>query len=255
MTNPRLPLGYDEMNASRTVGKLAKWSAAGVGVGVAAYATCAGVKWLQFGNVNPSKDDDDELLDEFMPTYDVVDRHHTHVEAPAAVTFAAACEIELQASPLVRAIFKGRELLLGGQPDSAERPRGLVALTESLGWGVLAEIPEREVVIGAVTQPWEANVVFRHVAPQEFSEFHEPGYVKIAWTLRADPAGDQHSVFRTETRAIATDLDARIRFRRYWSFMSPGIILIRRSMLTSLRQEARRRALAGGDEGSGEDSP
>ena len=238
------------MNASRTVGKLAKWSAAGVGVGVAAYATYAGVKWLQYGHVGPSRDEDDQLLDEFMPTYDVVDRHHTHVEAPADVTFAAACEIELQASPLVRAIFKGRELLLGSTPDHAERPRGLVALTESLGWGVLAEIPGREVVIGAVTQPWEANVVFRHVLPQEFSEFHEPGFVKIAWTLRADPVGDQHSVFRTETRAIATDLDARIRFRRYWSFLSPGIILIRRTMLNSLRAEARKR----GSDGSEDDS-
>jgi len=238
------------MNASRTVGKLAKWSAAGVGVGVAAYATYAGVKWLQYGHVGPSQDDHDELLDEFMPTYDVVDRHHTHVEAPPDVTFAAACEIELQASPLVRAIFKGRELLLGSHPDQVERPRGLVALTESLGWGVLAEIPGREVVIGAVTQPWEANVVFRHVAPQDFSDFHEPGYVKIAWTLRADPVGEQHSTFRTETRAIATDLDARIRFRRYWSFLSPGITLIRRTMLTSLRAEARKRVYGG----SGEDS-
>lgn len=242
------------MNASRTVGKLAKWSAAGMGVGVAAYATYAGVKWLQYGHVGPSKDDDDddELLDEFMPTYDVVDRHHTHVQAPPDVTFAAACEIELQASPLVRAIFRGRELLLGTTPDQVERPRGLVALTESLGWGVLAELPGREVIIGAVTQPWEANVVFRHVAPQEFSEFHEPGYVKIAWTLRADPMGDQHSMFRTETRAIATDLDARIRFRRYWSFLSPGIILIRRTMLNSLRLEALRRVRSGEGDASGD---
>jgi hypothetical protein len=244
------------MSASRAAGKLAKWSAAGMGVGVAAYATYAGVKWLQYGRVGPSKDedDDDELLDEFMPTYDVVDRHHTHVQAPPEVTFAAACEIELQASPLVRAIFKGRELLLGTTPDDVDRPRGLVALTESLGWGVLAEIPGREVIIGAVTQPWEANVVFRHVAPQEFSEFHEPGYVKIAWTLRADPIGEQHSIFRTETRATATDLDARIRFRRYWSFLSPGITLIRRTMLNSLRVEALRRVRSGEGEVSAEDT-
>ena len=229
------------MNASRTVGKLAKWSAAGVGAGVAAYATYAGVKWLQYGHVGPSQEDGEQLLDEFMPTYDVLDRHHTHVEAPAEATFAAACEIELQASPLIRAIFKGRELLLGTKPDDIEPPRGLVALTESLGCGVLAEIPGREVVIGAVTQPWEPHVVFRHVPPQEFREFDEPGYVKIAWTLRSDPVNERHSVFYTETRAIATDLDARIRFRRYWSFLSPGIILIRRTMLNSLRAEARRR--------------
>jgi len=224
---------------------------AGSAVVSGGYAAYVAYAWYRYGEPSrPAWWDRDEWLDEFMPTYDVVDRHRTHVQAPPEVTFAAACEIELQASPLVRAIFKGRELLLGTTPDHVDRPRGLVALTESLGWGVLAELPGREVIIGAVTQPWEANVVFRHVAPQVFSDFHEPGYVKIAWTLRADPAGDQHSVFRTETRAIATDLDARIRFRRYWSFLSPGITLIRRTMLNSLRVEALRRVNEGNEEDS-----
>ena len=31
----------------------------------------------------------------------------------------------------------------------------------------------------------QANVVFRSLLPDEFAAFHEPGYVKIAWTLRA----------------------------------------------------------------------
>jgi hypothetical protein len=30
-----------------------------------------------------------------------------------------------------------------------------------------------------------------------------------------------------ETRAMATDQSARTKFRSYWSFLSPGIILIR----------------------------
>jgi hypothetical protein len=51
-----------------------------------------------------------------------------------------------------------------------------------------------------------------------------------------------NSIFRTETRAVATDPVARLRFRRYWSFLSPGIILIRRAMLAPVRAEAERRA-------------
>ena len=94
----------------------------------------------------------------------------------------------------------------------------------ALGWGVLAEIPGREIVVGAVTRPWMAQVVFRALPPDEFARFHEPGYVKIVWTLRADPIGADESVFRTETRAAATDPSARIKFRRYWSFFSPGIV-------------------------------
>ena len=79
---------------------------------------------------------------------------------------------------------------------------------------MLAEIPGREIVMGAVTQPWMANVVFRALPPDEFASFHEPDYVKIVWTLRADPRGPSESTFRTETRAVATDPGPRARFRR-----------------------------------------
>lgn len=50
------------------------------------------------------------------------------------------------------------------------------------------------------------------------------------------------STLRTETRAIATDADARKKFRRYSSFFSPGIILIRWAVLAPVKREAERRA-------------
>jgi hypothetical protein len=135
-------------------------------------------------------------------------------------------------------IFKARQILLGSEPDAAARPRGLLALTKSIGWGVLAEIPGREVVMGAVTQPWRANVVFRPLAPDEFAAFNEPDHVKIAWTLRADALSPNGSIFRTETRAVATDAAARAKFRRYWSLLSPGIIVIRWASLRPLKARA-----------------
>jgi len=208
-----------------------------------AYAGYVGVTWWRYGHpAAPSHDDADTLLDRFMPVYDVNERHHIDVAAPADVTFAAACEQDLMALPLAGAIFRAREVLLGSEPDATIRPRGLLALTKSIGWGVLAEIPGREIVMGAVTQPWRADVVFRSLPPHEFIAFDEPGYVKITWTLRADASGAGKSTFRTETRALATDAAARIKFRRYWAFLSPGIILIRKASLKPLRTEAERRA-------------
>jgi len=49
------------------------------------------------------------------------------------------------------------------------------------------------------------------------------------------------SIFRSETRAIATDADARAKFRRYWALVSPGVLLIRRAMLAPIKAEAERR--------------
>jgi hypothetical protein len=173
-----------------------------------------------------------------MPTYEIAERHHIRVGAPVDITFTAACEVDFQHSPVVRAILNTREAILGGEPDTTVRPRGLLAWAKSIGWGVLTELPGREVVMGAVTRPWEANVSFRALPPQEFAAFNEPGYVKIAWTLRADPITPTQSVFRTETRAVATDASARTKFRRYWSLLSPGIIIIRWMMLKPVKTDA-----------------
>jgi hypothetical protein len=112
---------------------------------------------------------------------------------------------------------------------------------KALGWGMLAELPGREIVMGGVTQPWEPNPVFRALPPDEFAAFNDSGYVKIVWTLRADPADGGKSVFRTETRAVATDPESRKKFRRYWSFLSIGIIAIRRAILPVVKTDAEKR--------------
>jgi len=223
-----------------------KYGTGVLGVAAGAYAAWVSATWLRYGHpAAPSGDDADPLLDEFMPVYEVAERHHTRVAAPADVTFAAACEQDLMALPMVRAIFKAREIVLGAEPDTVTRPRGLLAMTQSIGWGVLAEVPGREIVMGAVTQPWYANVVFRPLPPDEFMAFDEPDYVKIAWTLRADAAGPNASVFRTETRVVTTDAAARAKFRWYWARFSPGIQLIRWQSLGPVRREAERRARLG----------
>jgi hypothetical protein len=222
----------------------ARWSAAAIAGVTAAYSTYVIVAWLRYGRVQLPKNagESDSLLDRFMPTYEVSERHHAHVAAPADVTMTAAYTMELTRPALIRAIFKGRELLMGARPDDEVRPRTLIPLVKSLGWGVLAEVPGREIVMGSVTKPWEANVVFRAITPEDFRAFNEAGYVKIAWTLRADRVGDFESVFRTETRVATTDASARVRFRRYWSLLSPGIIMIRRLSLRPLKAEAERLA-------------
>jgi hypothetical protein len=221
------------------------WIAGALALVAGAYAGYVGITWLRFRHPEPSSANDaDPFLDQFMPVYDVVERHHIGVAAPADVTFAAACEADLLQSPAVRAIFKTREKILGSEPGVTAQAHGILAFTKAIGWGVLAEVPGREVVMGAVTKPWEANVVFRPLPPDEFARFNEPGYVKIAWTIRADAKSATDSVFRTETRAVATDAMARTKFRRYWSMLSPGIIAIRWIMLRPVKAEAERRAAA-----------
>ena len=227
------------MNQTRGSSTALRWLVAGVGVATTLYATRAGFTWLQYGNLlGPNLDEADRLLDEFIPAYEVVERHHVRVAAPAAIALAAACDMDLAQSAIIRGIFRGRELILGAQPDKVRSPRTLLAWAKGLGWAVLAEIPDREVVLGAVTRPWDANPVFRPLPPQEFAGFHEPGYAKIVWTLRADPISATDSVARSETRVATTDQAARKAFRRYWSLVSPGVEVIRWVSLRLVKKEA-----------------
>jgi len=229
------------MNSKELTRSAAKWSAIGLGLAGVPYVTYAATTFLRYGRPRRGKGSSaDPLLDIFMSSYEVVERHSIEIATPADLVLTAATETDIEKCRLVRAIFKGREFILGSEPVNGSRPRGLLAQMQSLGWRVLAELPGREFVVGAVTKPWEPNPVFRGLAPDEFTKFQEPGYVKIAWTLRADAVGDTKSVFRTETRAIATDAAARKKFRRYWSLLSPGIIAIRSVMLPSVKGEAER---------------
>lgn len=184
----------------------------------------------------------DSLLDRFIPAPEVIEHHRIEIDAPAELVLSTAKDLQLLDSPIIRAIFKARELALGGQPDDRQHPTELFAQMQSIGWVVLAEETGREIVFGAVTQPWLATPVFRSIPPDEFLAFSEPGYVKIAWTLRAEPLDDQRSVFHTQTRVTTTDAVARERFRKYWSFVAPGVELIRMVMLRPLKRAAEKRS-------------
>jgi hypothetical protein len=226
-----------------SVGSIMRLAAGTLGLAAAGYAATSAILWARYGHPpRANRDDEDSMLDRFMPVYEIVERHHITIDAPAAVTLTAAGEQDLMSNPVIRTIFMTRALVMGSASEARPLPRQLLPLVRSIGWRVLAENCGREIVVGAVTQPWEPDVTFHGLNPDAFAAFNQPGYVKIAWSLRADALGPDRSIFRTETRAIATDHISRAKFRRYWAFASPGIWLIRRASLRPLKFKAEHRA-------------
>src|SRR5512142_2070339 len=126
-----------------------RYAAAAAGAGLLGCGGYVAVAWARYGRADPRRYPRDELLDRFMPEPEVDEYHHLKVHAPAAITFAAARQLNLQASPVVRAIFWLRAVpaLLRGEPFRPRGPMGIVAETLGMGWGVLAEVPGREIVI------------------------------------------------------------------------------------------------------------
>ena len=197
--------------------------AVGGGLAALGYAAHVAFHRARYGRVahTCSMGNDTRLLDRFIPSPEVVDHYRSRIAAPADVVLSTAKEMNLP---------------------------------QSIGWVVLAERAGREIVLGAVMRPW-APLVLWAIPAADFTAFREPGYVKIAWTLRADPITAHRSMIHTETRVSTTDTRTRERFRCYWSFAAPGIKLIRLSMFRPLRRSAECRAAAmqAGTRGAGAD--
>jgi hypothetical protein len=179
-------------------------------------------------------------MDQFLPNFDVRKRHETMVHAPATIVSEEARRFDMESILLVRWIFRLRALLLGAKTRGSA-PRSLVAETLRLGWVVLYDEPDRILIEGAACQPWQADVEFKSIPPSQFANYHEPDQVKIAWTLEASQAGSELTRLASETRVIATDEQARQKFRRYWRFFGIGILMIRWLVLPAIRRIAERR--------------
>ncbi|HTQ02074.1 MAG TPA: hypothetical protein VMN56_22330 [Casimicrobiaceae bacterium] len=181
-----------------------------------------------------------ELLDRFIPTPDVRERFETTVHAPASVVMDTALKLDMQAVPLVRAIFRLRGVLLGAKDRSPRPPRGLLEEVQDLGWGVLADRPGSVIVFGARCQPWLADVEFHAIEAEAFAGYSQPGHVKIAWTLETREVACGVTRFAHETRAVATGAEARVKFLRYWRWARFGIVAIRMLLLPVVRRAAER---------------
>src|SRR5690242_17552996 len=136
------------MDTKHIVGRLAKWSAAGIGIASVSYATYVGLTWFRYGHAkraNASRSD--PVLELFMSDYEVADRQSVYIAAPAEVVIATAKQMNLESSAIIRGIFRGREWILHSKSDDALRPNPFLERMKSLGWGVLAELPGREIVM------------------------------------------------------------------------------------------------------------
>jgi hypothetical protein len=194
--------------------------------------------WHRYGHPDPTLIAD-PLLDRFVPEYEVREQHEVHVHAPAGLTYRAALALNIYDSAIVRAIFRGREVLMRAEHRNAppiETP--FLEQMVRLGWGVLAEEHGREIALGAITKPWEPNPRFEPVLAAEFATFSHPLSVKIAWNVVVEPVAPRESICRTETRVVATDDEARRRFRLYWALVLPGVRLIRREVLRLVKTSA-----------------
>jgi hypothetical protein len=182
------------------------------------------------------------LIDRFMPTFDVVERHAVVVRAAPDKAFAAIRRIDLARSLPIRALMALRGLPLaarrggpGWKPVSWKLD-DLIAM----GFVLLAEEPGVEMVLGVAGRFWRPAGGVIQVAADEFAGFDEPGLALGAWNFRVEPEHGGTVRVTTETRVRCTDQASRRSFLRYWRLVGPFSGFIRNRALALVKAEAER---------------
>lgn len=107
-----------------------------------------------------------------------MERHSIVVEASPPRSYAAARNVDMGNSRIIRSLFRVRGLPARLTIDDMTR----------LGFFVLGERPGEEFVLGVVGRFWTPTGQVRSVDPAAFTGFSEPNTAKAAWNFVVDPA-------------------------------------------------------------------
>lgn len=189
----------------------------------------------QLGAAIPSRRAADEplLIDQLVPSFDVRVFNHAVVDVTVECAYESVRQLDLlevaSNSRWIRLLFALRavpEALVnrarGVEPPPMPDALPLAGEGEGIpGWGLLDELPGRELVVGAIGRFWTPQIEWLEVSPADFTAFAEPGFGKIAWSFSVCPYGASRSLVTNECRVKATDPLSRRRFLRYWRLVGP----------------------------------
>ena len=167
------------------------------------------------------------MIDEFLPVYDVVERHHVDVNARVEQVYAAASSFDLSDSVLIRWLFR-----LRGLPQSCLKFGGLL----NEGFIVLGEVRPNELLLGLVGRFWRISGGLQRVDSHGFREFDTEGYAKAAWNFSLSGLSHHMTRLGTETRVYCSASTRS--FRLYWALIGPFSSLIRSEALRIIKRKA-----------------
>lgn len=192
-------------------------------------------------------------IEEFAPEYDVRSHHAIGVDAPPELVYRALRTANLAESAVARALLSLRALAAKSEVSPSDDPAAVarravidaqaderITLEGALrrGFVILSDRPGEELVLGTVGDFWSLAPRTRKLTRQKFRQYAEPGAAKAAWSFTITPRPGGGSVLVTETRVVCANAADRARFRWYWMAIAPFSGLIRRAMLTLVKQRA-----------------
>jgi hypothetical protein len=179
-------------------------------------------------------------LDEFAPVYQFSESHSIQIGASKERVYEAIRQVTAGDIKLLRTLTWIRRLGRDTPPGILNAPQNQPVLEVALhsGFLLLADDPDREIVIGALVRApagWRPN---KKPTPDDFKSLNAPGFALASMNFRIEEAEPDRCVVITDTRVFATDPSSRRKFGEYWRMIYPGSALIRRMWLQAIKERA-----------------
>jgi hypothetical protein len=178
------------------------------------------------------------LIDSFAPNPDAVETHSIAIDASRDAVYRALWTADFS-SPVIKLLLGLRSLPGFVARGFRSFPRNQKITLQTLldsGFGVLAEEPGKEVVLGVTGRFWRP---VGNLSPFNRADFDRPvpiGFAYAVWNFQVtEDAG--RTILLTETRVVCGDETSRRKFRAYWFLVRPFSGLIRLLMLRSVKRD------------------
>jgi hypothetical protein len=174
-------------------------------------------------------------LNFFLPDYFLREVHHLALRSSPKETYQAICDFDMSGVPWINGLFRLRTVL-----DKKKSTSSHLTLRDAYrngGFILLDEIPDQQLIVGAIGKIWRPAIAFKKVDSFDYANFHQPGFAKVAWSLKCEPriAGGTFCSF--EVRVGATDSISAAKMRSCYSLIGPFSRAIRRSIFARFRKK------------------
>jgi hypothetical protein len=225
----------------------------GQGIGILGAAAAAGAVtylairgWRQQVILLDSLEGQERLIEAVLPEYEFREVASVTIRATPQRIFDALREVSLVDMPLTNALIQIRYLpgRLMGQTISNNTPESAPILEQIALSGniVLAELPDQELVIGAIgiLHDMRDQQPLLGLTPDAFAAFSDGRYQKRVMSLQI-AGGDKLNGYRLvmENRTHALSEDSRRKFAVYWWLMIKwGSAVMSRILLGAVKRRA-----------------
>lgn len=169
------------------------------------------------------------LQSKYLPQFDFSSAHSITVNAPVSKIFPLIREFKIKNPPISYWLMKLRGM-------SAPTHFSIKHL-ENSRFVLLEELPDKEIIIGIIGQPWTLTGHLQLFQAHEFIPFNDKGYIKASWSFELVSISLTQTEVKTETRIACPTPQVRRRFGAYWFVIKPFSGIIRKAMLKAIKSE------------------